>query len=163
MKNLIWIAVIGSAVMLILAACTSPQLPAAVESQTEVETQVEPDAVEEMEDKVESEMAEGSTSVVEEESETTGPTASEIAAMEKAAAGALKDENRAPTFRGNNGAEEDTAEDVDPEAVKSLADYLPVLGPAPEVINGEPWINSDPLTLESLKGKVVLVEFWTYS
>jgi cytochrome c biogenesis protein CcdA/thiol-disulfide isomerase/thioredoxin len=27
----------------------------------------------------------------------------------------------------------------------------------------EYWINSDPQTLESLKGKVVLVDFWTYS
>lgn len=27
----------------------------------------------------------------------------------------------------------------------------------------ENWINSEPLTLESLKGKVVMVDFWTYS
>ena len=26
-----------------------------------------------------------------------------------------------------------------------------------------PWINSAPLTMESLKGKVVVVDFWTYS
>jgi hypothetical protein len=32
---------------------------------------------------------------------------------------------------------------------------------APE-INGGPWINSDPLTLAGLRGRVVLVEFWTY-
>lgn len=33
---------------------------------------------------------------------------------------------------------------------------------APE-IKGEKWINIDkPLTLESLKGKVVLIEFWTF-
>lgn len=158
MKNLFWIAVIGSAVMLILAACTSPQPPAAVESPAEVETQAEPEAVEEVMEEADSEMADEAE---EEQPAAQGPSASEVAAMEKAAAGALKDENRAPTFRGNN--EQDTAEDVDPDAVKSLADYLPVLGPAPEVINGEPWINSDPLTLESLKGKVVLVEFWTYS
>ena len=25
------------------------------------------------------------------------------------------------------------------------------------------WINSPPLTAESLRGKVVLVQFWTYS
>ncbi len=34
---------------------------------------------------------------------------------------------------------------------------------APEFRGIEAWINSDPLTLDSLKGKVVLVDFWTYS
>jgi len=33
--------------------------------------------------------------------------------------------------------------------------------PAPEVTGG-PWINSPPLTLAGLRGRVVLVEFWTY-
>jgi hypothetical protein len=32
---------------------------------------------------------------------------------------------------------------------------------APEVVGG-PWINSAPLTLPALRGRVVLVEFWTY-
>ena len=35
--------------------------------------------------------------------------------------------------------------------------------PAPSIEGIERWINSDPLTIESLKGKVVLVDFWTYS
>lgn len=34
---------------------------------------------------------------------------------------------------------------------------------APELILGGAWLNSEPLTLEKLKGKVVLVDFWTYS
>lgn len=34
---------------------------------------------------------------------------------------------------------------------------------APEFSNINAWINSEPLTLESLKGKVVLIDFWTYS
>jgi cytochrome c biogenesis protein CcdA/thiol-disulfide isomerase/thioredoxin len=37
------------------------------------------------------------------------------------------------------------------------------LGQAPEFTGIEHWLNSDPLTMESLKGKVVLVDFWTYS
>lgn len=40
---------------------------------------------------------------------------------------------------------------------------LPVLGKAPELRGILGWINSEPLTLEKLKGKVVLVDFWTYS
>jgi cytochrome c biogenesis protein CcdA/thiol-disulfide isomerase/thioredoxin len=35
--------------------------------------------------------------------------------------------------------------------------------PAPEISAGGQWFNSDPLTLKSLKGKVILIDFWTYS
>jgi cytochrome c biogenesis protein CcdA/thiol-disulfide isomerase/thioredoxin len=35
--------------------------------------------------------------------------------------------------------------------------------PAPELEGIKTWINSDPLTLAQLKGKVVLIDFWTYS
>lgn len=34
---------------------------------------------------------------------------------------------------------------------------------APEFVGIERWINSEPLTMESLRGKVVLVDFWTYT
>lgn len=34
---------------------------------------------------------------------------------------------------------------------------------APELVPTDQWINSKPLTLKELKGKVVLVDFWTYS
>ena len=33
--------------------------------------------------------------------------------------------------------------------------------PAPE-ITGDRWINSEPLSLASLRGQVVVVEFWTF-
>jgi hypothetical protein len=33
--------------------------------------------------------------------------------------------------------------------------------PASEITGG-PWLNSEPLSLASLRGRVVLVEFWTY-
>ena len=35
--------------------------------------------------------------------------------------------------------------------------------PAPELTGIQDWINSDPQTLAQLKGKVVLIDFWTYS
>jgi cytochrome c biogenesis protein CcdA/thiol-disulfide isomerase/thioredoxin len=34
---------------------------------------------------------------------------------------------------------------------------------APELVGINEWINSNPLTLANLKGKVVLIDFWTYS
>jgi hypothetical protein len=33
--------------------------------------------------------------------------------------------------------------------------------PAPEITGG-PWINSEPLSLAGLRGRVVFVDFWTY-
>ncbi|MEO8400664.1 MAG: thioredoxin family protein [Gammaproteobacteria bacterium] len=41
----------------------------------------------------------------------------------------------------------------------------PVLNsyPAPELAGITAWINSEPLQLNQLKGKVVLIDFWTYS
>ena len=40
---------------------------------------------------------------------------------------------------------------------------LPDYGAAPPLHAGGAWINTRPLTLASLRGKVVLVDFWTYS
>lgn len=41
---------------------------------------------------------------------------------------------------------------------------LPQYGQAPEFVGIEKWLNTDvALTMESLRGKVVLVDFWTYS
>lgn len=39
---------------------------------------------------------------------------------------------------------------------------LPDLGPAPDITN-EVWLNTDqPLNLTALRGRVVLIEFWTF-
>ncbi|MEO0422764.1 MAG: redoxin domain-containing protein [Pseudomonadota bacterium] len=38
----------------------------------------------------------------------------------------------------------------------------PVPAPAFTHAGAEDWLNSDPLTLESLRGKVVLVDFWAF-
>ncbi|MEX2223834.1 MAG: hypothetical protein WEG40_18750 [Candidatus Rokuibacteriota bacterium] len=42
------------------------------------------------------------------------------------------------------------------------AGRLMAVGQAAPEITGGPWINSEPLSLASLRGRVVLVEFWTY-
>lgn len=46
-------------------------------------------------------------------------------------------------------------------AQQQLLAGLPALGAAPELQNTI-WFNSDPLQLATLRGKVVMVEFWTY-
>jgi cytochrome c biogenesis protein CcdA/thiol-disulfide isomerase/thioredoxin len=40
---------------------------------------------------------------------------------------------------------------------------LPVEGALPSLSGAVEWLNSKPLTAEDLKGKVVVVDFWTYS
>jgi len=40
---------------------------------------------------------------------------------------------------------------------------LPILYTAPKLIAGGDWFNSKPLIGDDLKGKVVLIDFWTYS
>ena len=45
----------------------------------------------------------------------------------------------------------------------SAGERLPVLGRAPEFTGNDRWFNSRPLTLAGLRGRVVLVDFWTYT
>ncbi len=45
----------------------------------------------------------------------------------------------------------------------STEEQLPVEGTAPSLAGAVEWLNSQPLSMEQLKGKVVLVDFWTYS
>ena len=47
-----------------------------------------------------------------------------------------------------------------PETNESL---LPKQGIAPDFVGITKWLNSEPLTISQLKGKVVLVDFWTYT
>ena len=39
----------------------------------------------------------------------------------------------------------------------------PIHGPLEALDRAPDWLNSDPLTAEGLRGRVVLVDFWTYS
>ena len=48
-------------------------------------------------------------------------------------------------------------------STRTAPDGLPDYGIAPPLHAGGAWINSQPLDLEQLRGKVVLIDFWTYS
>jgi cytochrome c biogenesis protein CcdA/thiol-disulfide isomerase/thioredoxin len=52
-----------------------------------------------------------------------------------------------------------TARKVEAASTSGIPDY----GPAPDFRGIQQWINSKPLTLAGLRGKVVLIDFWTYS
>jgi cytochrome c biogenesis protein CcdA/thiol-disulfide isomerase/thioredoxin len=51
----------------------------------------------------------------------------------------------------------------EPTPAPAPARVLRTEGLFPSLAGATEWINSDPLTPESLRGKVVLVDFWTYS
>jgi thiol-disulfide isomerase/thioredoxin len=48
-------------------------------------------------------------------------------------------------------------------SARGAAGALPVQGMMPPLDGATEWINSEPLTAEALRGKVVVVDFWTYS
>ena len=83
---------------------------------------------------------------------------------------AAKDDATAAETDGSQGAVEETEVSDDADTVLVVgpnAEQLELLaklrpqGEAPELFN-EVWLNSVPLKLADLRGKVVLVEFWTY-
>ncbi|MQB45016.1 cytochrome c biogenesis protein DipZ [Rhizobium sp. ICMP 5592] len=49
------------------------------------------------------------------------------------------------------------------DAKQPFRSNLPVEGLAPSLDGAVEWLNSPPLTTEQVRGKVVLVDFWTYS
>jgi cytochrome c biogenesis protein CcdA/thiol-disulfide isomerase/thioredoxin len=50
-----------------------------------------------------------------------------------------------------------------PTAASSASGELPIEAHMPSLNGATAWLNSAPLTTDSLRGKVVLVDFWTYS
>jgi cytochrome c biogenesis protein CcdA/thiol-disulfide isomerase/thioredoxin len=58
------------------------------------------------------------------------------------------------------------SQSMDESAAKTNAAgelVLPVIGDLPSLDGLGPWFNNPPLTNQQLKGKVVLIDFWTYS
>jgi len=50
-----------------------------------------------------------------------------------------------------------------PSKFAASGDGLPELGAAPDFTGVTQWLNSKPLTMASLRGRVVLIDFWTYT
>lgn len=50
-----------------------------------------------------------------------------------------------------------------PQMIPSHTLVTETKAPAAPEISGGQWINSEPLTLQSLRGRVVLIEFWTFA
>jgi cytochrome c biogenesis protein CcdA/thiol-disulfide isomerase/thioredoxin len=49
------------------------------------------------------------------------------------------------------------------QAASGPRSKLPVLGTAPDFTGTQRWFNSRPLSLAQLRGRVVLIDFWTYT
>jgi thiol-disulfide isomerase/thioredoxin len=49
------------------------------------------------------------------------------------------------------------------DSKRPIPSPLPIEGPLPTLGGATGWLNSSPLTAQGLRGKVVLVDFWTYS
>jgi cytochrome c biogenesis protein CcdA/thiol-disulfide isomerase/thioredoxin len=72
------------------------------------------------------------------------------------------------SLASSNGFEQHLLDAIRPAPVAAspaprAGDNLPVEGELPSLSGATQWINSQPLTPQALRGKVVLVDFWTYS
>src|SRR5947207_14853201 len=50
-----------------------------------------------------------------------------------------------------------------PAVSARAAEPVPGRPPAPDLAGGTKWLNSNPLSIRDLRGKVVLVDFWEYT
>jgi cytochrome c biogenesis protein CcdA/thiol-disulfide isomerase/thioredoxin len=76
---------------------------------------------------------------------------------------AVRQQLNALTGRGGSAAGTGAGRAISFDDCANATSVLHNCGPAPELTGLTGWLNSDPLTLKSLRGKVVLVDFWTYS
>ncbi len=81
-------------------------------------------------------------------------------------------EDRLADLRGASKFRAPTEPKAEPRPVRVASDAalpgvqtpdLPVLGDAPEFAGTGRWFNSPPLSMKRLRGRVVLVDFWTYT
>ncbi|MDP4000824.1 MAG: redoxin domain-containing protein [bacterium] len=73
-------------------------------------------------------------------------------------AGFYLDRSESASPFGNKFSDTFSSNEIDNKDVE-LKNY----GTAPEFTGISNWLNSEPLTMEELRGKIVLIDFWTYS
>jgi len=68
-------------------------------------------------------------------------------------------------IRGRSNSKLSAAADATPLAHGGADGRLGLrdLGPAPDFVDTQRWFNSPPLSMRALRGRVVLVDFWTYT
>ena len=102
-----------------------------------------------------------------ETAETPGPSATQEQPSIPVAGGTTQEQPSIPVAGGTT--QEQTSVPPAPLATKSAtanADRMvggAVGNLAPEFGGIEAWINGGPLTMEELRGRVVLIDFWTYT
>jgi thiol-disulfide isomerase/thioredoxin len=69
----------------------------------------------------------------------------------------------APTMSGSPVMMSSNSPLAAPANAAARPEQLPIEDTMPSLSGAVAWLNSPPLTIDALKGKVVLVDFWTYS
>jgi cytochrome c biogenesis protein CcdA/thiol-disulfide isomerase/thioredoxin len=67
------------------------------------------------------------------------------------------------SYASTNHLEQSLINSLGASAPKTKESSQPADGELPPLVGASLWLNSPPLTPEALRGKVVLVDFWTYS
>jgi cytochrome c biogenesis protein CcdA/thiol-disulfide isomerase/thioredoxin len=78
----------------------------------------------------------------------------------------FKPANGSSACSGSSSGVHAVAKNASEASLLGVARSLPPLGPAPEFTETQRWFNTPlgaPLTLNSLRGRVVLIDFWTYT
>ena len=70
---------------------------------------------------------------------------------------------RKPKFEERDAASSAASKPSDAALPGVQTPDLPVLGEAPEFSDAGHWFNTPPLTMAKLRGRVVLIDFWTYT
>ena len=96
------------------------------------------------------------------EAQTGAPTAESPVPGPTVAAATVAVTPRAPVTSAPNVETSAPTPDPTPQVVVGQLPELPVIGAAPEFAGITAWLNSEVLTMDELRGRPVLIDFWTF-